>query len=233
MQNAAQVQNGSMPLLIDRANKLHAKVARASRPAIMRGMHVSRQLADVAIANNSAWQSNGATQALFAFRGDIYQGLQADTFTELDVAHANEHLRILSGLYGILRPLDLIAPYRLEIGYSFPLNLYSFWGDAIAAQIDTKLIINLASAEYAKAVLPYVTNAKVIEPQFLVHYPGEQPKFAAYHAKIARGAFAAWLIKTRWQAGQSLEPFSDLGYAFDAQLSAPDKPVYILKTTKK
>jgi cytoplasmic iron level regulating protein YaaA (DUF328/UPF0246 family) len=196
-------------------------------------MHISRQLADMVIANSRVWQPNGATQSLFAFQGDIYQGLQARTFTAPDVAYANEHLRILSGLYGILRPLDLIEPYRLEIGNRFPLNLYTFWGNTIATQINAKIVINLASAEYAKAVLPFLSNVEVIEPQFLVQYPGEQPKFAAYHAKIARGAYAAWLIKTRWRIGLPFKDFTELNYAYNSELSSENRPVYILKTTKK
>jgi cytoplasmic iron level regulating protein YaaA (DUF328/UPF0246 family) len=233
MQRATSIQKGSTPVFIEQATKLHAKVTRTSRPAIMRGMHISRQLADTVITNSSAWQPNGATQSLFAFQGDIYQGLQAHTFTESDIAYANERLRILSGLYGILRPLDLIEPYRLEVGYGFPRNLYTFWGNTIASQINAKVVINLASAEYAKVVLPFLSNIEVIEPQFLVQYPGEQPKFAAYHAKIARGAYAAWLIKTRWRMGQPFKDFAELNYAYNNELSSENRPVYILKTTKK
>ncbi len=231
---ASQPVSGSEALFGAQASFLHAKLARASKQRIMRGMHVSGPLADKVMADIAAWQQSGHTLALFGFQGDIYQGLRADTFTDEDVRYANEHLRILSGLYGILRPLDVICPYRLEIGYGFPVNLYKFWGDDLAKNVTTSTVYNLASAEYAKAVVPYLpTEATVIEPLFLVQYPGEQPKFAAYHAKIARGAYAAWLVKQKATAATSPESFAEIGYAYSAEYSKPNTPAFILRTTKK
>lgn len=227
-------ESGSLPEFLPFATTLHAKLTKASKPKIMKGMHVSGPLADKVMADIAAWQPNGTTRALFAFQGDIYQGVRAKTFNEADVAYANEHLRILSGLYGILRPNDLICPYRLEIGYGFPVNLYTFWKDRLAKTILDNVVFNLASVEYAKAVVPYLPKTTVIiEPQFFVQYPGEQPKFAAYHAKIARGAYAAWLIKNRIVANNKPEQFTDLGYAYSEELSSMHKPAYILETTKK
>lgn len=231
---AEKPETGSLPEFLPFAITLHAKLAKASKPKIMKGMHVSGPLAEKVMVEIAAWRPNGTTQALFAFQGDIYQGLRADTFSEADVVYANDHLRILSGLYGILRPNDRIRPYRLEIGYGFPCNLYTFWKDRLAQTISGNVVFNLASVEYAKAVVPYLPKATVvIEPQFFVQYPGEQPKFAAYHAKIARGAYAAWLAKNRIQANDVPEQFTDLGYAFSKELSDVNKPAYILKTTKK
>lgn len=231
---ASQPASGSEPLFGDQASILHAKLARASKQRIMRGMHVSAPLADKVMADIAAWQQSGHTPALFGFQGDIYQGLQASTFTDEDIQYANERLRILSGLYGILRPLDMICPYRLEIGYGFPVNLYKFWGDDLAKTVTASTVYNLASAEYAKAVVPYLAvGTKVIEPLFLVQYPGEQPKFAAYHAKIARGAYAAWLVKQKATYATKPEAFAEMGYAYSAEYSKPNAPAFILQTTKK
>lgn len=184
------------------------------------------------------WTSDPAYQqtAIDAFLGDIYSGLQAAQLTDADRAYANEHLLILSGLYGALRALDSIHPYRLEMGYRLPdepfNNLYRYWGERIAQLLpDDDFIINLSAVEYTKAVLPHVQNTPVISPKFLTRSQKTgQPTFVTVHAKIARGAFAHWLIRERIQAAADVLAFSDLGYAYDPDLSTPQEPAFVCET---
>ena len=195
--------------------------------------------------------------ALDIFLGDIYSGLQAQSFSEADRQYANNHLYILSGLYGILRALDEIQPYRLEMGYKLPGNthdpsqpnitsLYEFWGDKIAKQLPkNQPIINLSAVEYTKAAFPYIQgtskikpiegyeNTKIITPKFLTVSPKTgEPTFVTVHAKIARGAYARWLIQNRIEDLDRLKEFQDLGYKFAPKLSTPDRPVFVAKEFK-
>lgn len=171
--------------------------------------------------------------ALDAFIGDIYSGLQVQSFSPADRAYANEHLSILSGLYGGLRALDSVVPYRLEMGYRLPdepyKNLYKFWGDKIAKLLptNTSLVVNLSAVEYTKALLPYL-DTPVIAPKFLtVSAKTGEPTFVTVHAKIVRGAFAHWLIANRVQDAARLREFDELGYKYDETSSTPDTPVFI------
>lgn len=202
--------------------------------------------------------------ALDLFLGDIYSGLQAQSFTQEDRQFANDHLFILSGLYGVLRALDEIQPYRLEMGYKLPGNahvknnlldkdgnptipnitsLYDFWGDKIAKQLPKNQdIINLSAVEYTKAVLPYIQgtktikpiegheNTKVITPKFLTISPKtKEPTFVTVHAKIARGAFARWLIQHRIEDLSKLKDFQEIGYQYNEALSTQSEPVFVAK----
>ena len=185
----------------------------------------------------STWNSDAASArpAIDAFLGDIYSGLQVQSFNTADRAYANEHLLILSGLYGGLKALDSIHPYRLEMGYKFPhgsyKNLYEFWGSKIATLIPhTHLVINLSAVEYTKAVLPHLPNP-VITPKFLTVSPkSKQPTFVTVHAKIARGAFAHWLIKNRITSLTELASFQSLGYHYDPSLSSAEQAVFVCQT---
>lgn len=195
--------------------------------------------------------------ALDIFLGDIYSGLQAQSFSEKDRQYANEHLFILSGLYGVLRALDEIQPYRLEMGYKLPGNahdpsqpnitsLYDFWGDKIAKQLPKNQdIINLSAVEYTKAVLPYITgtkkikpiegheNTRIITPRFLTISPKTgEPTFVTVHAKIARGAYARWLIQNRIEDLNRLKDFQEIGYKYSQELSTPQEPVFVAKEFK-
>lgn len=168
-----------------------------------------------------------------AFLGDIYSGLQVQSLDTGDRDYANVHLVILSGLYGGLRALDTIAPYRLEMGYKLPdecyRNLYTFWGDKIAQLLPeaTSRVINLSAVEYTKAVLPHVT-VPVVAPKFLTVSPKTgEPTFVTVHAKIARGAFAHWLIAHRIQDASKLSEFDELGYRYRADLSTAEVPVFV------
>ena len=196
-------------------------------------MHLSPALAQKTYTLIRDWSINPQQQspALDAFIGDIFTGVNAPSLSPSDRSYAQENLRIVSGLYGLLRPLDGIMPYRLEMCYRLKgkaISLYSFWGDTIVKQLPNGLIVNLASVEYAKAFKPYLAKRTIIEPQFLTLMPGQsQPKFVALHAKIARGAFARWLIQTKNTDPNQMEGFNLLGYSFDPHLSTSMQPAFI------
>lgn len=179
------------------------------------------------------WSTEAAAQvpAIDAFVGDIYSGLQVQVWTDADRTYAQQHLVILSGLYGALRACDGILPYRLEMAYKLPdgSSLYKFWGGKIAGVLPTSTatILNLSAVEYTKAVLPYVA-VPVVTPKFLTVSPKTgEPTFVTVHAKIARGAFAGWMIRERIDDVSRLRDFTELGYRYDPQLSTPEQPVFV------
>lgn len=223
------------PELIDKAVTLDKYLKTLSSSQLQRVMHISADLAQKTYKTIAEWniKPNEQICSIDSFIGDIYSGLQADRFSTEDRLFANHHLRILSGLYGILKPLDGIRPYRLEMGYKLNnklfTNLYNFWGDSIAKTLpNNKVIVNVSSDEYMRVILPYVNHDKVITPKFLTVNPiTKEPTFVAVHAKIARGAFARWLIINRLTEKDRLIEFNDLGYNLSNKLSAPNQPVFI------
>jgi cytoplasmic iron level regulating protein YaaA (DUF328/UPF0246 family) len=171
------------------------------------------------------------TPAIDTFVGDIYSGLQVQTWSLEDRTYAQDHLLILSGLYGGLRACDGVMPYRLEMGYKLPdgRSMYQFWGDSIASLIPsgTDYILNLSAVEYTKALLPH-SGLSAITPKFLTINPKTgQPTFVAVHAKIARGAFARWVVQHRIEDTSKLIEFQELGYHYNETASTPDQPVFI------
>lgn len=233
-QNAASIQQ---PVLIDRAISIANYLKTLSVEQIARDMKISPKLAETTHQLIAGWTDDPNLQrpAIDSFLGDIYSGLQVADWDKDDREYANKTLRILSGLYGVLKPLDSIYPYRLEMGYRLPAkpyaNLYDFWGDAVAKTLaDEKLIINLAALEYSKVVTDHLQNAQVVAPTFLTISPKTgEPTFVVVHAKIARGAFAHWLIKSRVQDPGGMKEFNDLGYEYQAELSSPEQPVFVCK----
>ncbi len=230
-----------------------AKYLKSLSPAqLQQSMKFSEDMAIKTHTLLQNWHTTNPTlSAIDLFLGDIYSGLQVQTFTKQDREYANRHLFILSGLYGILRALDEIQPYRLEMGYKLPGNthdnsqpnitsLYAFWGDKIARQLPKNQdIINLSAVEYTKAVFPYLKSVdglksvKIISPKFLTISPKTgEPTFVTVHAKVARGAFARWLIQNRIENIDELKNFAELGYIYDARLSTPDEPVFVAKEFK-
>jgi hypothetical protein len=182
------------------------------------------------------FDSDNAKQALLAFTGDVYTGLAADTFKADDFKFAQQHLRILSGLYGLLRPLDLMQPYRLEMGTKFAnrsgKNLYDFWGEkiteAVNAQLDklgSQVLVNLASNEYFKAIKPKVLGAEIITPVFK-DLKGGKYKIVSFYAKKARGMMAAYAIKNRITDVQALKQFDTAGYAYNPAMSTAREWVF-------
>lgn len=222
------------PALLDEATELAGYLRSVSVSELQTFMQLSKAKAEQTHTLLQKWSTDESSQrpAIDAFVGDIYSGLQVQSFTQDDRDYANDHLLILSGLYGGLRALDSICPYRLEMGYKLPdpryRNLYSFWQSKIVRLIPTgNIVVNLSAVEYTKAVLPHINN-RVITPKFLtLSAKTREPAFVTVHAKIARGAFAHWLIQHRITDVAALAEFDELGYRYDPKLSSPEEPVFI------
>jgi len=208
-------------------------------------MDISDNLASLNVERYTAmsfpFSKSNAKQAVFAFTGDVYQGLSAETFSDKDLEFAQEHLRILSGLYGVLRPLDLIQPYRLEMGTDWKItpakkNLYVFWKKRLSEYIkeeakDSQFILNLASQEYAKAVDLKSLDLPVIAPEFKEE-KGDKFQMISFFAKKARGMMTAYAIKNRIKEPEQLLQFDYDGYGYNERLSDMDnnKWVYTRKS---
>jgi len=207
-------------------------------------MEISDPLAALNAARYEAWSpkftERNARQAVLAFDGDVYDGLRARQLAPADLAWAQDHLRILSGLYGVLRPLDWMQPYRLEMGTALPVgearNLYQFWGSRISEKLNEQLaadktpaVINLASQEYFKAVDRKALKARVIDCVF-EEWKGDSWKIISFFAKKARGLMARYAITQRIETPRRLEGFDLEGYAFDPAASQADRLVFRRRT---
>jgi cytoplasmic iron level regulating protein YaaA (DUF328/UPF0246 family) len=217
---------GRAPALLDRAGELIEYLRTLSPQRLGTAMGLSGPLAAKTHELHEGWTTDPHRQrpAVDSFLGDIYSGLRASEFTPAQRSYADRHLRIVSGLYGILRPYDGICPYRLEMGARLPdaryRNLYPFWGRSIAEQLPASgPVINLAAKEYSRAVLSGLDPARVVTPTFLT---GD--RFVAVHAKVARGAFARWLLTTR---ADDLTLFTDLGYSYRPERSGDREPCFV------
>lgn len=204
-------------------------------------MSLSDRLAALNVARYADWHADydlpEARTAIHAFKGDVYEGLAIEQFSADDLQQAQRHLRILSGLYGLLRPLDLMLPYRLEMGTTLAnargRDLYAFWGDrltealgkALAEQGDD-ILVNLASNEYFGAVNTKRLPGRVITPQFRDGKPGGQHKIVSFYAKKARGRMSAWLLRNRIDRVEALQDYTVDGYVYRPDLSRPDAPVF-------
>lgn len=225
------------PALLEQTKELAAYLRTLSIADVQASMKLSPAMAEKTHELLKSWSLDKTLQrpAIDAFLGDIYSGLQVQSFTPADRNYANNHLFILSGLYGMLKALDSIYPYRLEMGYRLPhepyKNLYTFWGEQIAEQLPKhSTIINLSAVEYTKAVLPFVSNP-VISPKFLTVSPKtKEPTFVTVHAKVARGAFAHWLITNKITDATQIITFNEIGYSYSEKLSTPTTPVFVCET---
>ncbi|WP_085920119.1 peroxide stress protein YaaA [Halomonas sp. CSM-2] len=203
-------------------------------------MGISDKLAGLNAARFADWQPpfslENAKPAAQAFQGDVYTGLEADTFSDAENRYAQQHLRILSGLYGLLRPLDLIQPYRLEMGTKLPnpagKDLYAYWKPTLTTALDaaitesgSKVLVNLASNEYFKAVDARKLDARVITPVFKDEKNGAF-KIISFYAKKARGLMSAWIIRQQVNDPDALKDFDVAGYRFDAAASQGDTFVF-------
>lgn len=223
------------PKLLDEATELADYLRTLSSEKLQTSMQLSAKMADKTHELAKNWSSNPdeLRPAIDAFLGDIYSGLQVQSFTPNDRTYANKHLFILSGLYGVLRAHDSIHPYRLEMGYKLPdepyKNLYKFWGDKIAQQLPANsTIVNLSAVEYTKAVFPHLSGAAIVTPKFLTVSPKTgQPSFVTVHTKIARGAFARWLIQHKIEDARDITKFNEIGYTYDKTTSTLEQPVFI------
>lgn len=233
-------QRFTQPALLEKSHQL-IDVARDLSPAqISSLMGISDKLAHLNAERFNQWQPpfslENARQAILAFKGDVYTGLQAETFSDDDFDFAQQHLRMLSGLYGLLRPLDLMQPYRLEMGIKLAnpagKDLYGFWGDllteklneAIAEQGDD-VLINLASDEYFKAIKPKKLNAELIKPVFLDEKNGKF-KVISFYAKKARGLMSRYVIQNRLTNPAQLKKFDVDGYFLDGAESSENELVF-------
>jgi cytoplasmic iron level regulating protein YaaA (DUF328/UPF0246 family) len=204
-------------------------------------MKISPKLAELNAERFHQWSRpfnlSNSNQAVFAFQGDVYTGLQAQKFTKKQLDYVQDHLRILSGLYGVLRPLDLMQAYRLEMGISLAnskgKNLYEFWDNKITNHlnlqletIESKLLINLASKEYFKSIKADMINAKIITPVFKDWSNGNY-KILSFFAKKARGSMAAWLLKNKVKSVRKLIQFDIDGYRYSSDHSEPHAPVFL------
>lgn len=229
----------SAPDFVEESTRLIKKMGTFSKKKIGELMHISPELAALNVDRYQKWSPEPAkettTQALMAFNGEVYRGLNAKEMSEEDLDFAQDHLRILSGLYGVLRPLDLMQPYRLEMGtklkyYSY-INLYQFWGDKITKRLnkdlgDAKFIINLASTEYFKSVNKPKLKAKVITPQFKDFSNGSYKMLMTY-AKNARGVMSNYIIRNRITEPELLKSFEGNGYAYDPNQSDEENWVFL------
>lgn len=240
-ETAPITQSATLPRFMDQSALL-IEDARGLNPDDIRAlMGVSEQIAHLNHERFMNWQSestsDNAKQAVLAFKGDVYTGLQAETLSEDDLDFAQTRLRILSGLYGLLRPLDLMQPYRLEMGLKFTnqrgKNLYEFWGEQLTDTLNadlvsakTEVLINLASNEYFKAVKPKLLNADIITPQFKDLKNG-QYKMISFFAKKARGLMARYIIDNRITEPEALKSFSEAGYYYSDEQSQGDQWVFL------
>jgi cytoplasmic iron level regulating protein YaaA (DUF328/UPF0246 family) len=231
---------------LEHSQKLINNLAKKSVQDIAVMMKLSDKLAALNVARFASWErpftAQNAKQAVLAFKGDVYTGLDAETLSTEDLAFAQKHLRILSGLYGLLQPLDLIQPYRLEMGtklkHQRSENLYQFWGSTITEQINKNtsalskesseepVLVNLASNEYFKAVQPKALNARLITPVFKDQKNG-QYKIISFFAKKARGMMVRYIIDKRITNAVQLKQFNYAGYYYSPEQSSTDQWVFL------
>lgn len=230
----------TQPELLTESEQL-IKVCRKLAPAdIASLMKISDKLAGLNAARFGEWQTNftpeNARQAILAFKGDVYTGMQAETFSVADFDFAQKHLRILSGLYGLLRPLDLMQPYRLEMGIRLKntrgKDLYEFWGDIITNQLNQSLadqgdqiLVNLASDEYFKSINSKKLDGTIIKPVFLDEKNGKY-KVISFYAKKARGLMSRFIIQNKLTKTEQLSDFNLEGYQFDESQSKGNELVF-------
>ncbi len=242
----AKCDRFSQPEFLSDTQVLVKQLQQLSAAEITSLMKISDKLGELNASRYQTWQpsfdNTNAKQALLAFQGDVYQGMNVDRFEQQDFDFAQEHLRILSGLYGVLRPLDLIQPYRLEMGtklahsklQNLPVNnLYEFWADKLTQSINRQLsklehqtIVNLASNEYFRAVKPKLLQGNIITPVFK-DWQKYQYKIISFYAKKARGMMAAFIIKHRLENVEDIKNFSEAGYSYSAEMSKDNNLVFI------
>ena len=225
--------DSTLPRLLDESEVLVSRLKKQKAAGIRKLMNVSEAIAELNEMRYNQWETpftaENAKPAIHAFTGDVYTGLDSASLTPKELEKVNHHVRILSGLYGLLRPFDLIQAYRLEMGTALRVgnkkNLYSFWGSKITEilkedieAINASAIINLASKEYFKAIDTKSLDIPIIEIVFK-EYRGDQLKFISFNAKKARGVMARYLSVKGYKKPQSLQKFSEDGYQFDPELS--------------
>ena len=230
----------TLPLFVKEASDLIKPLRKLSVDKLIDLMDISPKLAQLNQERFYLWRPEftveTARQALFAFRGDVYTGLDADTLYPIEITLAQEKLRILSGLYGVIRPLDLIRPYRLEMGTTLSVgknrNLYEFWQKKITARIredlnksGSNLLINLASVEYFKVVDQKKLKAEIVTPEFREGKNGTY-KMVSFFAKKARGLMTRFILQNGIEVEDQLRAFDSEGYCYNSYLSQKGRPVF-------
>ncbi|TWT93132.1 peroxide stress protein YaaA [Neorhodopirellula pilleata] len=233
------------PVLINQSRRLAERLKRETPAGLRQMMGISETLAELNHQRFQDWEAphpkQGSKEALFAFQGDVYQGLKAETLTTLQIERAQEQLRILSGLYGVLRPLDRMLPYRLEMGTSLDgdwgKDLYAFWGDRVtkllAEQMEhnrSRFLLNLASNEYFRVVKKSILPAPIVSPAFKEVKNGKAT-IVSFFAKKARGSMAAWVIRNKVKTEAKLTQFAEDGYRYDPKSSTSSVPVFLRQAT--
>ncbi len=233
----------SQPSFLAESAELIDQLKTLSPSEVSSLMSISEKLGTLNSNRFLQWQlpftPENSKQALLAFKGDVYEGINANSFSSEDLNWANQHLRILSGLYGLLKPLDLIQAYRLEMGTRFAnqggKNLYEFWANKITDKINNELsthkngcIINLASNEYFKSVKPKLLNGEIITPVFK-DWKNDKYKIISFYAKKARGMMSAYIIKNRLENPAEIKQFDTAGYAYCAEESTTNNWVFLRK----
>ncbi len=235
-----RTKKSTQPAMLDDSQVLIDELRELAPQDISTLMHISDKLGTLNYDRYQSWSQpfskDNAKQAVLAFKGDVYTGLDAESLNTDELTFAQKHLRILSGLYGLLRPLDLMQPYRLEMGTKFAnsrgKNLYEFWGSRITDAINKQLktlkseeIVNLASNEYFKSVKAKELKAELITPIFKDKKNGEY-KIISFYAKKARGLMSAYAIKNNISKASQLKKFNLEGYSFNASLSEGNNWVF-------
>ncbi|MGB5394798.1 MAG: peroxide stress protein YaaA [Lutimonas sp.] len=222
---------------LDKSEKINNTLKKQSAKKLAQLMSISKDLSELNYQRNQEWHlpftQENARQAIFAFNGDVYVGLDAYSIPQEKMVDLQNKIRILSGLYGMLKPLDLIQPYRLEMGTKLKIgrkdNLYQYWKEEITKSLNEELegdpLINLASAEYFKVIDQKKLKSEIITPEFKDFHQGKL-KMIGFFAKKARGAMARFVVEKGIDHPQELKTFDWEGYSFDDNLSSANKWVF-------
>ena len=237
-ESASLVDEYTQPEFLDDAEVLISELKIKDADYVSNLMSVSEKIATLNVARFNEWSRpfniQNAKQAVYAFKGDVYTGLSVETMTTEQVDYLQCNLRILSGLYGLLKPLDLMQAYRLEMGTKFPnsrgKNLYEFWGEKITSALindlaDEAILVNLASNEYFKAVKPKLLNSQIITPVFKDEKNGKY-KIVSFYAKKARGLMMRFAADNNVKDVEDLKRFDYAGYSFSAEESTVDEWIF-------
>ncbi len=237
-----KIKSSSFAQFEDQSIQVMKKLSGFSKNKLKDLMGISDNLAELNYNRNQEWSKSNESkdlskQAIYAFSGDVYAGLDAYSFSETDIEYAQNHLKILSGLYGLLKPMDLILPYRLEMGTSMNVgrkkNLYEFWHDSVTDEINEslkghqeKVLINLASNEYFKVIDKKKFVGNIVSPVFKDEKNGKL-KIISFFAKKARGLMSNYIIKNKISTVEDLKGFDFEGYHYDNKLSKPNELLFV------
>jgi len=236
-----QTDDFTIPDCLSDSSELIDTLREFSAPQLEKLMHLSTNLAQLNFDRYKDWhlpfKPQNAKQSILTFKGDVYAGMNVESFSDDDLNYTQNHLRILSGLYGLLRPLDLMQPYRLEMGTRLEnkrgKNLYEFWGSQITEllnkqlkEMDTDTLLNLASNEYFKSVKPKEIKGQIITPVFKEKRDDGSYKIIGIYAKKARGMMSAFILKNKLEQVEQIKNFTEAGYVYNPELSSETNWVF-------